>query len=542
MDDPVLAPLLNVDASKIDYGAALGQGAFGQVRAADYEGQRVAIKAQDVTVDSEDFEYLVREMKIMVELKHPNILQLIAAAKEDLGNDRERYLLLMEICEIGDLRKLSTRRIRENKPLTWFQVTFIMLGAARGIDHLHSNGVLHRDIKTENLLIGSGMVCKIADFGMSRQEAVPRGEMDNKRMTLCGTDEFMAPEILFEEPYNFQADSFSFGVVLAEMLCRTVPGRKTGFLQRSPRNQFNVDFEDLEARMEKVADSPLQLRELCKESLAYDMDDRACSDDIVDWLEGAFEEMEGTADRETLNEENHRVVSPPSSAQVERATINVPALGAKTEGDEVKPPAFDTCNFENNTDDDTDSDGGDTVELVPSGDDGGDTESMDDIDEDEDTDTESVPPPPPERDPVSDNDDEDEATEVQKPVSKVEEGSQVKRKGPPLPPIPLSCTASHAGAKKTGRKASEDSLSSLDETAALATLRSLSITPPSGRASRRRSGRMSLSAYGSTLASKKAARSRDALKASVKKVCPLVCFPKMHPTLRGHRREHAALE
>ena len=107
----------------------------------------------------------------------------------------------MEICELNDLRKLSTRRIKAGKPLSWFQATHILMCAARGIDFLHSNGVLHRDIKTENLLVCKGMSCKIGDFGMARQEAVSRGAMDNKRMTLCGTDEFMAPEILFEEPY-----------------------------------------------------------------------------------------------------------------------------------------------------------------------------------------------------------------------------------------------------------------------------------------------------------------------------------------------------
>jgi serine/threonine protein kinase len=202
MDAEVQA-LLNVQPGQIDYGEALGQGAFGQVRAATYKGRRVAVKAQDVDKGSEDFAYLVREMKIMVVVKHPNVLQLVGAAVEPVpkATGRERYLLLMEICELGDLRKLAARREKRKKPLSWFQVCFILLGAARGIERLHTSGILHRDIKTENLLVGRGMVCKIGDFGMARQEAVsaPK-QMDNKRMTLCGTDDFMAPEILFEEP------------------------------------------------------------------------------------------------------------------------------------------------------------------------------------------------------------------------------------------------------------------------------------------------------------------------------------------------------
>ena len=177
--NPAVEALLNVDVADIDYGDALGQGAFGQVRAATYHGQRVAVKAQDVEDGGEDYDYLVRELEIMVVVKHPNVLQLVGAGKQPLGGKKQhtssnldRYLLLMEICELGDLRKLATRRMKEKRPLSWFQVTFILLGAARGIDALHNHGVLHRDIKTENLLVHNGMVCKVADFGMSRQEAV----------------------------------------------------------------------------------------------------------------------------------------------------------------------------------------------------------------------------------------------------------------------------------------------------------------------------------------------------------------------------------
>ena len=70
-----------------------------------------------------------------------------------------------------------------------------------------------------------------------------------------------------------------------------VPGVTTGFLKRTPRNQFNVDFDELEGHMEAVS-APMQLRELCKECLSYEMDERAASDDVADWLTGLVEEME----------------------------------------------------------------------------------------------------------------------------------------------------------------------------------------------------------------------------------------------------------
>ena len=89
--DPVVAKALNVDTSAIQYGETLGKGAFGEVKAATYMGTYVAVKAQIVERDSEDYGYLLKEMKIMISMVHPNILRLVAAGKQDIGGDQERY-------------------------------------------------------------------------------------------------------------------------------------------------------------------------------------------------------------------------------------------------------------------------------------------------------------------------------------------------------------------------------------------------------------------------------------------------------------------
>jgi serine/threonine protein kinase len=107
---------------------------------------------------------------------------------------------------------------------------------AQGIHYLHEHELLHRDVKTENLLVDDTWRCVVCDFGFARKRGTA--------MTICGTDEFMAPEVIWGEEYGFSADIFSFGVVLAEVITRRKPG-KDGFLERQPRNKFEVSQEQI---------------------------------------------------------------------------------------------------------------------------------------------------------------------------------------------------------------------------------------------------------------------------------------------------------
>jgi serine/threonine protein kinase len=103
----------------------------------------------------------------------------------------------------------------------WMLVKRVANGAARGMAYLHSGNppVLHRDLKSANLLLDESYTTKVCDFGLSRLKAQARRSMTGN----CGTVQWMAPEVLANMSYDEKADVFSFGIILWELLTRECP-------------------------------------------------------------------------------------------------------------------------------------------------------------------------------------------------------------------------------------------------------------------------------------------------------------------------------
>lgn len=102
----------------------------------------------------------------------------------------------------------------------WPLVRRVAFGAARGMAYLHSGNppVLHRDLKSANLLLDESYTAKVCDFGLSRLKAQARSMTGN-----CGTVQWMAPEVLANQKYDEKADVFSYGIILWELLSRECP-------------------------------------------------------------------------------------------------------------------------------------------------------------------------------------------------------------------------------------------------------------------------------------------------------------------------------
>lgn len=128
----------------------------------------------------------------------------------------KHIVLVIEICAGGDLLNY----VRKRRRLKEDSAKFIFKQIIDGLAHIHSKGVLHRDIKLDNILLdGHGRV-KIADFGVSRIVKSTQEEMTEQ----CGTPAYIAPELLRDQGYwGFGADIWSCGVVLYAMLYGTVP-------------------------------------------------------------------------------------------------------------------------------------------------------------------------------------------------------------------------------------------------------------------------------------------------------------------------------
>jgi hypothetical protein len=211
---PPPAPAFDeIPIGAIVFGKRVGTGAFGEVLKATYQGTDVAVKRLRLDPSqpqaAEDFR---RELRVLCGLRHRHVVQFLGACTT--GPD---LCLVMDFCGFGSLYGVLHNR-RQN--ITAAHVLRWMADTCRGMMYLHSRSIIHRDIKSGNLLLDDSGVIKVADFGLARAH----GPTSNL-LTLVGTYPYMAPELLDSQPYNSSVDVYSFGVVMWECLTRDEPFR-----------------------------------------------------------------------------------------------------------------------------------------------------------------------------------------------------------------------------------------------------------------------------------------------------------------------------
>jgi tRNA A-37 threonylcarbamoyl transferase component Bud32 len=203
--------------SSVDFysiGKVLGEGAYGKVLHATHimTGQKVAMKTFEKAklVDLVARKRVSREIRILKYLDHPNIVQLY----EVIDQPQRRYII-MEFASGGDLCKY----VRDCKRLSENESHRIFCQILSGVAHCHEKGIVHRDIKLDNILLDSNKNIKIVDFGFS----VPF-ESDQLLKKACGSPSYAAPEIVSRKQYSpTPVDVWSFGVVLYAMMCGYFP-------------------------------------------------------------------------------------------------------------------------------------------------------------------------------------------------------------------------------------------------------------------------------------------------------------------------------
>src|SRR5262249_23346611 len=203
----------------------IGAGGMGVVYAGrDVQLDRpVAIKLVNRPDDSHEAnERLVREARAMAKLRHPNV-----ATVHDVGATRERFFIIMELVESGTLADWLRASRRP-----WRQIVPLFLQAARGLAAAHAAGIIHRDFKPENVLLGKDGVVRVTDFGVVRLTGDTDLAADAAHLVtpsdtvtggVVGTAGYIAPEILRQEGVDARADQFSFCVALYAALCGKRP-------------------------------------------------------------------------------------------------------------------------------------------------------------------------------------------------------------------------------------------------------------------------------------------------------------------------------
>ncbi|EPX72757.1 STE/STE20/PAKA protein kinase Shk2 [Schizosaccharomyces octosporus yFS286] len=189
----------------------LGQGASGSVYLAKVKADHQFYKNGLVAIKSIDFhsqsrkELLLNEITVMRESFHPNIVSFL-----DAFLIKERHLwVVMEYMDAGSLTDIIQRH-----KLNEEQVARICLETCKGIQHLHARNVIHRDIKSDNVLINKEGQIKITDFGFCARLM----DRSHKRVTMVGTPYWMAPEIIKQQKYGTKVDIWSLGIMIIEML------------------------------------------------------------------------------------------------------------------------------------------------------------------------------------------------------------------------------------------------------------------------------------------------------------------------------------
>lgn len=202
--------------------SVLGEGAFGKVFLGDHAetGRLVALKFIDLQLITKNNlqEYVDREIAILRQMKHPHIIRLFAVIKTSFG-----WYLVTDLAPNGELfdKIISSRRFDEKTARMYFQQLI------SAVHYLHTHDVVHRDLKAENLLLGSSMELKLCDFGLSRfVQTGPFGDHPIVFHSLAGSIDYLAPEVLHSEDHGyhgFSCDVWSCGVLLYFMLCGRLP-------------------------------------------------------------------------------------------------------------------------------------------------------------------------------------------------------------------------------------------------------------------------------------------------------------------------------
>ena len=197
----------------------LGKGSFGKVILVKNQNNNklYAMKILDkkFIIKKNQVSHTQTERALLEKLKHPFIVRLNYAFQ-----DSKRLYFLTEFLQGGEL----FFHLRKNSGYKEKAVRFYMCQILLALEYMHNNNYIYRDLKPENILIDKEGNIKLTDFGLSK--ILP--EEEKTTYTMCGTAEYLAPEILFGKGYDKTCDWFSFGVVLFEMFCGYHPFKPKG--------------------------------------------------------------------------------------------------------------------------------------------------------------------------------------------------------------------------------------------------------------------------------------------------------------------------
>ena len=222
----------------------IGKGAFSRIFKAfdSVKARDVAIKVIRKKKVTKIRKQIETEIQLLQKMDHPNIVQCFGVYE-----DHSKLFIVMEYCSKGDLSDLLKVSFLEEE-----DVKALFKGLVSALQYLHTQKVMHRDLKPKNILVSDDDTLKIADFGFAKYLHTDLSQ------TICGSPLYMAPEILNSSPYASNSDLWSVGIVLYEM----ISGKPPYFAQNLEGLKKNIH----EVSQFDMIDS-LQVSYPCKELL-----------------------------------------------------------------------------------------------------------------------------------------------------------------------------------------------------------------------------------------------------------------------------------
>ncbi|RDY00690.1 Serine/threonine-protein kinase HT1 [Mucuna pruriens] len=281
-----------IDPSKLIIKSVIAHGTFGKVHRGVYDTQDVAVKLLDWGEEGQRTEAEVaslraaftQEVAVWHKLDHPNVTKFIGAtmgsSELQIQTDNGLFGMSSNVCCVvveylagGNLKQYLIKNRR--RKLAFKVVIQLALDLARGLSYLHSQKIVHRDVKTENMLLDKTRTVKIADFGVARVEASNPNDMTGE----TGTLGYMAPEVLNGNPYNRKCDVYSFGICLWEIYCCDMPYPDLSFSEITSA----VVRQNLRPEMPRCC--PSSLANVMKKCWDATPDKRPEMDEVVSMLE-----------------------------------------------------------------------------------------------------------------------------------------------------------------------------------------------------------------------------------------------------------------